>query len=62
MVMARVAQPWFAGDGIIEMHGASARDEKGMADAMFHELLDDVIRKAHHLPTEHFTSGGAEKD
>jgi hypothetical protein len=44
------------------MHGASARDEKGMADAMFHELLDDVIRKAHHLPTEHFTSGGGEKD
>jgi hypothetical protein len=39
------------------MHGASARDEKGMADAMFDELLDNVIRETNHLSAEHFTSG-----
>jgi hypothetical protein len=38
------------------MHRGSARDEKDMADAMFHELPGDVIRETHHLSAEHFTS------
>ena len=48
VVIAGPAEARLARDGIVEVHGAAARDEKDVADPMFDELLDNVIRETHH--------------
>ena len=46
---------------VVEVHRASAGDEKNMADTLLNELLSDVIRESYHLLREHFTSGPSKK-
>src|SRR5882762_2762029 len=56
MMIANVLNARLLANGVVEVHGAPARDEKDVAHAPIRELPDDVVRKLHERRTSERTS------
>ena len=61
MVIANVLNARLLANGVVEVHGAAARDEEDVAHTPIREPLDDVIRKLHERRSSEFEFWSSER-